>query len=113
MDAIQNNVQPQMAPILYGPKQEPLQAENISVNNKSYKSMDKEEAEQIVSRLNKALDPFKTALHFGVDNRSNTFYVSVIETQTNQLIRRYPLEQMPPLMNATPHQSGFLFDQKG
>lgn len=111
MEAIKNTIQPQITPMAYSPKGS-VPSESISINSLSYKTADKKEAEQIVTQLNKALDPFKTALRFGVDNLSDTFYVSVVETKTNRLIRRFPLEQMPPMMKTMPHQSGFLFDQK-
>ncbi len=68
---------------------------------------------EIVKDLNKALSPFNTSLRFGFDNSSEVFYVSVIDTQSNRMIRRFPAEQAVSLLPKMQDVHGFLFDQKG
>jgi flagellar protein FlaG len=66
--------------------------------------------EKLVEKLNQALDPFRTSLRFGFDD---TFYVSVIETETNKMIRRFPAEQAVNILPKIEDLNGFLFDEKG
>lgn len=72
-----------------------------------------EKLEALVDDLNKSLSPLNTSLRFGFDNRSEDFYVSVIETQTDRLIRRFPAEQAQNLLPAMQELTGMLFDVKG
>lgn len=66
--------------------------------------------EKLVKQLNQALDPFRTSLRFGYDD---TFYVSVIETESNKMIRRFPAEQAADILPKIQDLNGFLFDEKG
>jgi flagellar protein FlaG len=66
--------------------------------------------EKLVEKLNQALDPFHTSLRFGFDD---TFYVSVIETETNKMIRRFPAEHAVNILPKIEDLNGFLFDEKG
>ena len=69
-----------------------------------------EDMEQLVKQLNAALDPFRTSLRFGYDD---TFYVSVIETKSDKIIRRFPAEQAFDILPKIQDLNGFLFDEKG
>jgi flagellar protein FlaG len=69
-----------------------------------------DDMEKLIKQLNQALDPFRTSLRFGYDD---TFYVSVIETETNKMIRRFPAEQAVSLLPKIEDLNGFLFDEKG
>lgn len=71
------------------------------------------DVEDMVKELNRALDPFNTSLRFGFDNTSEDFYVSVIETASNKIIRRFPAEEAVSLLPKMQDVNGFLFDQKG
>lgn len=72
-----------------------------------------EKIQDLVKELNASLDPFNTSLRFGFDNSSDDFYVSVIESQTNRLIRRFPAEQAADFLPKMQEVSGILFDEKG
>ena len=78
--------------------------------NKTQKSGTQEDMEKLVEQLNKSLDPFSTSLRFGYDD---TFFVSVIDTQRNQVLRRFPLEQAEQLLPKMQEVTGLLFDHKG
>jgi flagellar protein FlaG len=86
------------------------QTENDQKTTKidSQKDMDK-----LIDQLNRSLDPFNTSLKFGFDNSSEDFYVSVIETKSNRLLRRFPVEQAEQLLPKMQEVNGLLFDQKG
>jgi flagellar protein FlaG len=71
------------------------------------------DVEELVKDLNKALNPFNTSLRFGFDNSSEVFYVSVIESQTNRMIRRFPAEEAVSLLPKMQEVTGVLFDTTG
>jgi flagellar protein FlaG len=72
-----------------------------------------EQMDKLIDQLNRSLDPFNTSLRFGFDNTSEDFYVSVIETKTNRMIRRFPVEEAEQLLPKMQEVNGLLFDQKG
>lgn len=86
------------------------QADNVQNTSKtdSQRQMD-----QLVEKLNRSLDPFNTTLRFGFDNSSKDFYVSVIDTKTNDILRRFPVEQAEIILPKIQEVNGLLFDQKG
>lgn len=80
---------------------------------KTQKVGSQEQMEKLIDQLNRSLDPFNTTLRFGFDNSSDDFYVSVIETQSNRMLRRFPLEQAEQLLPKMEEVTGILFDHKG
>ncbi|SFV52110.1 Flagellar protein FlaG protein [hydrothermal vent metagenome] len=78
----------------------------------SNKPNSKEKVEDLVKKLNDALAPIGTDLKFGVD-RSDIFYVSVIDTKTDKIIRRFPAEKAQEFLPKMQEVSGILFDSKG
>lgn len=77
---------------------------------KTTKVGSKENMDALIEKLNKSLDPFSTSLRFGYDD---SFYVSVIDTQRNAVLRRFPLEQAEQLLPKMQEVTGMLFDIKG
>jgi len=71
-----------------------------------------DQVKDLVSQLNKALEPMSTDLKFGVDSQ-DIFYVSVIEAKTNRMIRRFPAEQAQDFLPKMKEVTGILFDYKG
>ncbi len=69
--------------------------------------------QDLVDTLNKSLSPFNTSIRFGFDNSSEVFYVSVIDTSTQDLIRRFPAEQAQSLAGKMNEIVGIIFDEKG
>jgi len=70
------------------------------------------DVKNLVKDLNKALLPMNTNLKFGVDSQ-DVFFVSVIESQTNKIIRRFPAEQAQDFLPKMQEVTGILFDSKG
>jgi len=70
------------------------------------------DVENLVKDLNKALAPMSTNLKFGVDSQ-DIFYVSVIESETSKMIRRFPAEQAQDFLPKMQEVTGILFDSKG
>ena len=72
----------------------------------------KADVENLVKKLNNALAPMSTDLKFGVDSQ-DIFYVSVIESKSNKMIRRFPAEQAQDFLPKMQEVTGVLFDHKG
>jgi flagellar protein FlaG len=87
-------------------------AAQIDSDEKTTKVNSQEQMDHLVDQLNRSLDPFNTSLRFGFDNSSDDFYVSVIETKSNRMLRRFPLEQAEQLLPKMQEVNGLLFDRK-
>lgn len=85
----------------------------VASEQKTSKIDSQEQMDQLIEKLNRSLDPFNTSLRFGFDNNSEDFYVSVVDTKTNRMLRRFPVEQAETLLPKIQEVNGFLFDQKG
>jgi len=95
--------------------QQPKQVDLVKEVQKeatSTKINSKEQVQDLVDQLNKALSPMNTNIKFGVDSQ-DIFYVSVIESETSKLIRRFPAEQAADFLPKMQEVTGMLFDSKG
>ena len=68
------------------------QMQNEAKDNSTKKVDSQKKVEDLVKKLNDALAPITTDLKFGVDSQ-DVFYVSVIDTRTDRMIRRFPAEK--------------------
>lgn len=84
-----------------------------TTEQKTTKIDSQEQMDKLIDQLNQSLNPFNTTLKFGFDNSSEDFYVSVIETKSNRMLRRFPIEQAEALLPKMQEVNGLLFDQKG
>ncbi len=82
------------------------------VSSTETKINSKEQVEELVNQLNDAMAPMKTGLRFGVDSQ-DIFYVSVVESVTSKMIRRFPAEQAQDFLPKMQEVTGILFDSKG
>ncbi len=80
--------------------------------NPSKKIKSQDDVNDLVKRMNDALSPFNTSIKFGVD-KQDTFFVSVIDTQSERMIRRFPAEQASDFLPKIQELTGILFDTKG
>ncbi len=98
--------------------------ESISDKMKSYQDEDKaskrsaadftqQEREDLVKDLNKEIGLLSTDLKFGFNTQAETLEISVINTNTNKVIRRFPTEEAVKLQTAMKEFLGFLFDTRG
>jgi flagellar protein FlaG len=96
---------------------EAIQKAEINQEKTSEQNVQKIDSEKdmetLVKELNDSISPFRTSLRFGFDNSSSDFYVSVIESQTNRMISRFPAEKAVEFLPKIQEVNGFLFDQKG
>ena len=70
------------------------------------------DVQDLVKKLNTALAPMNTDIKFGVDSQ-DIFYVSVIDTKSDRMIRRFPAEQAQTILPKMQEVTGVLFDHKG
>jgi len=85
----------------------------INNDQRTSKTDSQEEMNKLIDQLNQSLNPFNTSLRFGFDNQSEDFYVSVVDTKSNRMLRRFPVEQAEQLLPKMQEVNGLLFDQKG
>ncbi len=102
----------QQATTVQEPKQQDLVEDLQNASKVSTKINSKEQVENLVDDLNNAMAPMNTNLRFGVD-QDDIFYVSVIESETSKMIRRFPAEQAADFLPKMQEVSGMLFDTKG
>lgn len=93
-------------------KQENLVEDIQNASKPSTKINSKEQVENLVEELNNAMAPMNTNLKFGVD-MDDIFYVSVIESETSKMIRRFPAEKAADFLPKMQEVTGMLFDSKG
>ena len=78
----------------------------------SAKINSKAQMDNLIDDLNKAIEPMNTNIKFGVD-KDDIFYVSVIESETSKMIRRFPAEKAAEFLPKITEVAGMLFDTKG
>ena len=79
-------------------------------NKKLFK--DEKDVKKLIDDLNSEISLLNTSLRFGVD-KSDTFYVSIIDKKTNKVIRRWPAEEAHGLLSKVKEFTGLIFDTKG
>jgi len=82
------------------------------VTQSSQKIDSKEKVQDLVKQLNDAMAPMNTNIKFCVDSQ-DVFFVSVIESETSKMIRRFPAEQAADFIPKMQEVTGILFDTKG
>ncbi len=113
MNTSMQSAQPKVSQVEQMQQQQEMMREQKAEDKNVTKIDSEKDVEDIVKELNRSLDPFNTSLKFGFDNTSEDFYVSVIETASNRIIRRFPAEEAVALLPKMQDVHGFLFDQKG
>nr|WP_300367373.1 FlaG family protein [Hydrogenimonas sp.] len=73
----------------------------------------KKQLQEITDRLNKEMNPLKTSIRFGFDDKIEELYISVIDTSNNQEIRKIPSEEAMRLAAKMRELVGMIFDKKG
>ncbi len=87
-----------------------LKHESTAINDKAPTP---EDVTSIVNHLNDSLASLKTTLRFSVDNESNIFYVAVIDTKTKEMLRRFPIEELPNSTSKQHKPTGVFLNTKG
>ena len=83
----------------------------IEESNKKLLNSEKD-VQKLVDDLNSEISLLNTSLRFGVD-KSDTFYVSIVDKKTEKVIRRWPAEHAQTLLPKMKEFTGMLFDTRG
>lgn len=75
----------------------------------SSKIESEKDVENLVEKLNKAVESSGISIKFGVD-RDDVFYVSVIDKETSDVIRRFPAEKGMDFVDNMEELTGMLVD---
>ncbi|WP_273831716.1 flagellar protein FlaG [Guptibacillus sedimenti] len=76
------------------------------------KVLSKEIVEHHIHTLNTYLQPTKTSLKFQLHDKLNEYYVQIIDTQTDEVIKEIPSKKFLDRYAATTELMGFMVDQK-
>ena len=75
--------------------------------------LSKKEMEGAVEELNTKMSRISSDLRFGFNDTADMMEVTVINVQTDKVIRRFPTEDAVKLMASMREFVGLLFDEKG
>ena len=98
--------------IEHAPKVDLVKEMQKEITDNSPKIDSKKDVESLVSKLNDSMAPMNADIKFGVD-RDDIFYVSVIDTKSDKIIRRFPAEKAISVLDNMNAVTGILFDSKG
>ena len=65
-----------------------------------------------MNTLNTCLEPTKTSLKFQLHDKLNEYYVQIIDTETDEVIKEIPSKKFLDRYAATTELLGFMVDQK-
>lgn len=73
----------------------------------------KQEIIELTEKLNEEINPLNTSLEFGYEETIEELSVSVIDKNTDKVIRKFPSDEAIKLMEKMRELTGMLFDKKG
>ncbi|MFB9973255.1 flagellar protein FlaG [Allobacillus sp. SKP2-8] len=76
------------------------------------KSLSKEEAAKLVKGLNDFVEPMHTSIKFELHDKLDRYYVSVIDQNTDEVIKEIPPKKMLDMYAAMAEFMGFIVDEK-
>lgn len=97
------------------PKVDPIKVYRKEVEQDAQKAtaLSRREMEHLIANLNDEISLLRTDLRFGFNSTAEMLQVSVIDTKTEKIIRRFPTEEAVTLMSSMREFIGLLFDEKG
>ncbi|MEH7225058.1 flagellar protein FlaG [Bacillus sp. JJ1566] len=84
--------------------------ENKQLENKILVS--KERLEEVVNVMNDFLSPTTTSLKFELHEELQKYYVKIIDTNTNEVIREIPSKKLLDIYASMTNYLGLFFDNK-
>jgi len=76
------------------------------------KTPSKEQLQDVVKAANDLIKPYNNALQFSIDKDTGTTVVKVIDTNTKEVIKQMPSEEMLAMAKALDQLKGLLVKQK-
>nr|WP_289037040.1 flagellar protein FlaG [uncultured Allobacillus sp.] len=89
--------------------------ESVKVKQPEHPDMQqtrKEEAAELVKGLNDFIEPMHTSIKFELHDKLDRYYVSVIDKNTDEVIKEIPPKKMLDMYAAMAEFMGFIVDEK-
>ena len=90
------------------PKQVIEQTNELKIDN----ALSEELIQNHINTLNNYLEPTQTSLKFQLHDKLNEYYVQIIDTKTDEVIKEIPSKKFLDRYAATAELLGFMVDQK-
>ena len=74
--------------------------------------MSREKIQEMVDSLNKFLTPLQTSLKFELHDKLNEYYVTIIDSETKEVVKEIPPKKMLDIYAAIAEQLGLIIDKK-
>lgn len=74
--------------------------------------MSREKTQEMVDSLNKFLTPMQTSLKFELHDKLNEYYVTIIDSETKEVVKEIPPKKMLDIYAAIAEQLGLIIDKK-
>jgi len=75
-------------------------------------AVSKEKVETVISKLNEFIEPVRTNLKFELHEKLNDYYVTVVDSTTNEKIREIPPKKFLDMYAEMIERMGLLIDEK-
>ncbi|QHE53592.1 flagellar protein FlaG [Pontibacillus sp. HMF3514] len=76
------------------------------------KEVDRDEAKKIVESMNEFLGPTRTELAFKFHDKLEEYYVSIVNPETDEVIKEIPPKKLLDMYAAMAEFMGFIVDEK-
>jgi flagellar protein FlaG len=83
------------------------------VNNEDLKKQENIDLSEAMERVAGTAKIFNRKIHLEVDKESNMVIVKIIDSETDEVIRQVPPEELVKLSRNSPDLKGFLIDKEG
>lgn len=90
----------------------PVHENRLDLNYQNDADIDKEQLANIVLSFNDFMKPVRTNLKFELHDRLDRYYVSVINSETNEVIKEIPPKKMLDMYAEMADFIGILIDKK-
>jgi flagellar protein FlaG len=99
------------APVLVARPVAPVSATDSSkVSDAVSKVAEAQAAKAAVAALNKRLEPMDTSVRFELDNSTGKTVITMLDTESNSVLRQFPTEDTLAMIRALDQQQGLLIN---
>jgi len=90
----------------------PIPSMQLNYSQWEEKQIDKKKLEEIINSMNQFLMPTQTTIRFELHEELQEYYVTVVDTATDEVVREIPPKKMLDLYASMKEFIGVLFDSK-
>ncbi|WP_163099687.1 flagellar protein FlaG [Peribacillus alkalitolerans] len=94
----------------YNNSEKPIKENNLEIVKEKLPT--KEKVEEVVSSMNKFLQPTHTSLKFEFHEKLNEYYVTLIDDRTQEIVREIPSKKILDMYAAMTEFIGLMVDKK-